>query len=399
MGFLSGLESVLAFVFWLSCGAVAYTYIVYPLLALALARLFTRPHTPLVATNADRSTAESLPRAALIIAAHNEADVIENRIRNALSMNYPSDRLQIVIASDGSDDDTCQIAHRFGERVTLLAFPHRRGKACTLNDAIASVDADVLIFSDANTTMDPDAIRHLVRWFEDDRIGAVCGRLVVERSSSTRNMDSSYWRRESRLKEAESRLGGLLGANGAIYAMRKELYEPLAADIIVDDFVTPLSARLRSGCRIIFDPDAVAYESAAPSVGAEFRRRVRIGTGAWQSLRELWPLLSPAWGWTAVALWSHKVMRWACPLFLLASLLSSLMLMHRPFFAAAAAAQLTLAALCLVALALPTRIRLPGPLRLGAMFAAMNAALLVGLVRYLSRPSTGMWKRTPRTTT
>jgi cellulose synthase/poly-beta-1,6-N-acetylglucosamine synthase-like glycosyltransferase len=389
------LEPLLVAAFWVSIGAVVYTYLGYPLLALTLAKLRTRP--PLPPKPPTSAPASSSPRVALIIAAHNEADVIEHRVRNALALNYPPENLQIVIASDGSGDGTAEIARRTDDRITVLAFPVRRGKACTLNDAVAATDADVLVFSDANTTMDQHAIRHLVRWFADDQVGVVCGRLVVTKGPSDRNMDGAYWSFETSLKAAESRLGGLLGANGAIYAMRRSLFSPLAPDTIVDDFVAPLTARLRTGCRILFDPDATAHEAAAPSIADEFRRRVRIGMGAWQSLRVLWPLLSPAWGWTAVALWSHKIMRWACPLFMLKALATSVLLSHRPLFAAAAGAQLLAITVCLIALALPGRARLPRPVRLGAMFAAMNAALLIGLIRYLSGPSTGIWKRTPRT--
>lgn len=379
-------DSILKTCFWCSAGGVGYTYLGYPVLIHTLSRLCGRSQSiPDVPDS-------GLPRVALLIAAHNEASVIEERILNALSLDYPRELIDIVIASDGSNDGTPDICRSFEGRVRVLDFPVRRGKAETLNAAIPHLNADIVAFSDANTSMDPGALRRLASWFTDPRVGAVCGRLIL--SDSGRNADGLYWRFETALKACEGNLGGLLGANGAIYAIRRELFQPLPPGTMVDDFVIPLAAKLKSGCRIVFDPDAIAHEETAPNLRAEFRRRARIGAGALQSLATLWPLLSPRHGWTALALWSHKVLRWACPLLLISALLASIALVGHPVYRAAVILQVAFYALCVIGALVPSANR--GILRLFPMFAAMNLALLVGFIRWMRGTRSGVWNRTAR---
>lgn len=376
--------------FWFSVFGVAYGYVLYPVVVWALSRLFARdPEPPMIAE-------AELPRAALVIAAYNEAPVIEDRINNALALDYPRDRLEVVVASDGSDDGTGEVCLRHARRITPLVFPVRRGKAATLNAAVGRVDAHIVIFSDANTTMDAAAARRLVRWFADPAVGAVCGRLVLTDGSGG-NADGLYWRYETFLKRCEGRLGALLGANGAIYAVRRELFAPLAPGTIVDDFVIPLAAKMRSRCRIVYDPGALAFEESAPAVRDEFRRRVRIGIGGVQAIGMLWPLLLPRYGWTAFSFWSHKVLRWACPVLLILALFSAAALWHEPLYRAALLAQVAFYVLC-AADSFLNRVGWRGRrlLRLCSMFAAMNLALLVGLFRGILGPHTGIWARTAR---
>src|SRR5262249_38664493 len=158
------------------------------------------------------------------------------------------------------------------------------GKAATLNAAFAELAGDIVLLSDANTFTDATAARNIVRWFADPRVGVVCGRLVLTDPATGGNADSLYWRYETFLKECEGRLGALPGATGGIYAFRRGLYAPIPDDTIVDDFVIPLAAKLRTGCAIVYDRDAVAREETAPDVRAEFRRRSRIGAGGFQSI-------------------------------------------------------------------------------------------------------------------
>jgi cellulose synthase/poly-beta-1,6-N-acetylglucosamine synthase-like glycosyltransferase len=379
-------QFLLEVTFWFCAGATVYTYLLYPALIYAMSRLRGREPAP----PADAP----LPKVALVIAAHNEAQILEDRIRNALETDYPVDRFRVVIASDGSSDDTARVCESFGERIQALLFPTRRGKAATLDDAIRRTNADVIILSDANTFMEPDAVRLLVRWFQDPTVGAVCGRLVLTDPATGRNADGLYWRYETFLKTCEARLGALLGANGAIYAIRRELLAPIPANTIVDDFVIPLAAKLRTNCRLVYEPLAIAREESAPNLHAEFGRRVRIGIGGWQSLATLWPLLGPAHGWTALALWSHKVLRWACPFMLLGSFAAAAALAAQPLFAALALIQVVFHAICIFGGLGPTsRFRV---LRLFGMFFAMNLALLVGFASWLRGGHTGTWRRTAR---
>lgn len=191
-------------------------------------------------------------------------------------------------------------------------------------------------------------------------------------------------------------MGALLGANGAIYAIRRKAYVPIPDNTIVDDFVIPLLSKLRHRGRIIFDPEAAATEETAPHIGSEFRRRLRIGTGAYQSLPLLWRLLHPRHGWTAFAFLSHKLLRWMVPFLLLGMLVSNVLLLGRQFFQAMFAVQLGVYAISLLGAYLPGR-GMPCKIVRGlTMFVVMNAALLAGFWRWLTTPQTGAWQRTPR---
>ena len=383
-------QSILAVCFWCSVAGVVYAYLGYPILICAFARAFGRTLVPPVAPDSQ------LPVVALLIAAHNEAEVIESRILNALSQNYPPDRLEVVIASDGSDDATEAICRRYEGRVRTLHFPGRQGKAGTLNTVIPLLDAPIIALSDANTCMDPDALRHLARWFSDPTIGAVCGRLILTDPRTGRNADGMYWRYETFLKRSESRLGGLLGANGAIYAFRREDFRPLPSGTLVDDFVLPLSVKLRTNCRIVYEADAIANEQPAPDLPGEFRRRTRIGAGVFHSLGHLWPLLSPRYGWTAFTFWSHKVLRWVCPLLLIIALFASVALSSHPIYRAALLAQALFYGLCILGGLLPAANQACRILRIFPLFAGMNLALLIGFARWMRGSHSGLWHRTPR---
>jgi cellulose synthase/poly-beta-1,6-N-acetylglucosamine synthase-like glycosyltransferase len=205
-----------------------------------------------------------------------------------------------------------------------------------------------------------------------------------------------YWRYETFLKRCEAKLGALLGANGAIYAIRRSLLTPVPETLLVDDFVIPLRARLESGCRIVYDQDAIAREETAPDVASEFRRRARIGAGGFQALGLLWPLLHPRWGWTAFAFWSHKVLRWVGPVLLLGALVCSLALSHEPVYRELAIAQGAVYGLSAIVAMVPGRWRFVRVARVLPLFVGMNLALLAGLYRWVRGGQSGVWTRTPR---
>ncbi len=379
-------------VFWTCLGCVLYAYFGYPLLLWGLARLCggRRPR-PAEADPAD------LPSVSLLIAAYNEEAEIDKRVQTALMTDYPPEKLEILIASDGSSDATPAIVRRYADRgVRLLDYRQRRGKATVLNDAFAEVKGDVVLLSDANTQIDPAALRKLVRWFHDPQVGVVCGRLILTDPETGRNVDGLYWRYETFLKKCEGRLGALLGANGAIYAIRRQLFAPIPNNTIVDDFVLPLQAKLRSGCAIVYETGAVAEEETPHGLGSEFHRRSRIGAGGFQSIALLWPLLHPRHGWTAFAFLSHKVLRWLGPFFLIGMLASNACLLGEPLYQAAVLAQAGFYALSLAAALVPPRVRVLKPLRLTTMFTGMNAALLLGFWRWLRGSQKAAWKRTAR---
>ena len=382
--------------------AVGYAYFGYPVVIWVLSRLFGRP--PVRPTVSD----EDLPRLSLLIAAYNEAGHIEERVRNALAMDYPPGKLEIVIASDGSSDDTADIVREFSSRgVRLLDFKTRRGKSSVLNEMIPECTGEVVMLSDANTLTDPDAARKLAAWFADPAVGVVCGKLVLIDPVNGRNVDGVYWKYETFLKLCESRLGALLGSNGGIYAVRQSAFRPIPADTIVDDFVLPLLARQETGCKIVYDKGAVATEETPSSIASEFQRRARIGAGGFQAIGLLRGLTHPRHGWLAFAFVNHKLLRWASPFLLIFALLGNLLwvvlcmpyignVFHLPWAALALALQVGFYVSSLLAGALPARPKIFKLFRLPAMFTSMNAALAVGFWRWLLGRQNSAWARTDR---
>lgn len=385
-------EMICIWLFWISVCLVVYTYFGYPVVIWFLAHVFgQRPRIP--------ASPATWPTVSLLIAAYNEEAEIAQRIENALAMDYPSDRLEIVIASDGSSDKTCSIVLSYQDRgVTLFDYQERSGKPAVLNRSVPRLGGEIVVFSDANSFTNPDAMKSLVRWFSDDTVGAVCGRLVLVDSFTGQNVDSIYWKYETFLKKCENNLSALLGSNGAIYALRRSWYPAIPDDTIVDDFVIPLRVKMLQKCRIVYDCEAIAHEDTPADISSEFQRRSRIGAGSFQAIGLLWKLLHPRFGWTAFAFLNHKIMRWLCPFMLIMALGTNLALLHITFFQWMLAAQVVFYTLAALGGYLPSQPRFLRVLRLATMFTGMNAALLVGFFRWLFGAQRATWHRTVRLT-
>ena len=383
----------LEIVLWLCVSGIVYAYAGYPLVVWAVSRCYADP-----ARLADqRNPPKEWPLVSLVIAAYKEERVILQRLINATLLDYPADRLEILIGVDGTEDCTGDLVREFSDsRVRLIQYPVRRGKASVLNDTVPQARGEIIVFSDANTMTQPDSIKRLVRHFADPQVGAVCGKLELIDPASGQNVDGVYWKYENFLKGCEGRINGLLGVNGGIYAIRKDLYEPIPTNAIVDDFLIGMRIHLR-GRRLIYDPSAVALEETPDTIGQEFHRRSRIGAGGFQSLQWLWPLLSPLRGWVACTFWSHKICRWLCPLLMIAALVANMGLATEPAYLALLIEQLAFYSAAIAGAAWVTGPRLPRMLRVAGMFVGMNAALLVGLWRSLRGIRGGTWKRTERT--
>jgi cellulose synthase/poly-beta-1,6-N-acetylglucosamine synthase-like glycosyltransferase len=298
--------------FWGALGLLLYTYLIFPLLLALRGMVVHRPYR----------SAPIHPRASLIIAARNEADGIGAKLDNIDGLEYPPDHLEVIIASDGSEDETEAIvsAHR-GRPIRLVRLP-RRGKAAALNAAVAKATGEILIFSDANSRYAPDAIARLVAPFADESIGGVAGNQVYERSARPRagtQGEHAYWSYDRLLKAAESRAGNTVSATGAIYAIRRHLFRPVP-DGVTDDFYTSVGV-IAQGGRLVFAPDAIAYEPPAATGRLEFQRKVRIMTRGLRAVAMRRELLDPRrYGFYAIQLLSHKVLRrlMAAPLLILA---------------------------------------------------------------------------------
>ena len=328
--------SILEFLFWASVGMLAYIYVGYPVLVLLLAathgkKLKRSPYTPNIT---------------LIIPAYNEATCIRETIKNKLELDYPKEKLQIIVVSDGSTDRTDEIVREFeSEEARLLRQEPRRGKTAALNLAVEKARGDILVFSDANSLYDADALRHLAAVFADADVGYVTGRMVYahpEDGASVSKGCSTYMRYETLIRLAETRAGSVVGVNGGIDAVRRELYRPMRADQ-QSDFVLPMIV-VERGFRVIFEPRAVLRETPLATGKDEYRMRVRVSLRALHAMWDMKHLLNPfRYGVYSWQLLSHKLLRYLTfvPLSLL--YVSSLSLFQRaPLFQAAYAFQTAL---------------------------------------------------------
>ncbi|WP_372972225.1 glycosyltransferase family 2 protein [Marinobacter sp.] len=272
--------------------------------------------------------AETRPSVALIISCYNEAAVIRDKLENALALDYPRDRLRILVVSDGSDDGTDDIVKQYAESgVELIRQEGRLGKTMGLNLAMEQVDADVTVFSDANAMYAPDAIHKLVRNFADEHVGYVVGAALYtdgDSGASAKN-ENLYWRYELAIKSMESRLHSVVGGDGAIYAIRSHLWQPLEQKDI-NDFVNPLQI-IAKGYRGVFEPEAKCFEETAGDFGREIARKERIVNRSIRGLMRVKTTMNPAkvgiFAWQVI---SHKLLRWLIPLFLAIAVTGSALL-------------------------------------------------------------------------
>jgi len=391
---------MLAIVFWLAVGCVLHTYVLYPLLLVALDVIAqARSAWSYLGGNERRRPPAQLglPHVSVLVAAYNEQDCIGQRIENLLAQDYPPDHLEILVGSDASSDETDAIVQRYAARGVKLSRGERAGKAGVLSRLVALAKGDVLVMTDANTEFERDAIRRLVQPLRDPEVGLVCGRLRLHSPEGAPVAESAYWKLESLLKLYESHRGCVMGANGGIYAVRKELFPPLPPGTVVDDFVAALRV-LAAGSKVAYEPEAVGHEETAPDHTGEYRRRVRIAAGCFRALSQHRQLLSPRHGFTAFALWSHKVLRWFVPHALMIAFVTNVFLARTgTFYALALLAQCAAYALAALSLLGMTPRHVRAVADAAAHFVEMNAALLVGFVKY-SRGAQGQaWARTPRT--
>ena len=378
----SDVQRTASLVFWVSALTVVYVYLGYPTL---LAILRTVAHRPVRA-------ADHEPRVCLFIAANDEERVIGSKIQNALSLDSPADKLEIVVASDGSVDRTNEIVRGFAPRVRLLEQFPREGKIMAINRGVLLVDAEIVVFSDANTFLAPGSVRTLVRSFADPGVGCVSGDVVLfgDRAKLGRPEDL-YYRYERWVQRAESEIGSMIGADGALYAIRRRLFKASKADTILDDMAIPMSI-VRQGYRAVFEPGAVGHERGVESAREEFSRKARVVAGALQFLTRVEssvPVRAPQ---VMFSLISHKALRWLSPAFASATFLSSIVLATASReFATIAAAQAMLFGLGLAGCSQSLR-RFP-PIAIAHYFCLVQAAAALGFLRGLTGRQSVLWRR------
>lgn len=371
-------------------GLFGYTYFGYPVLLWLISRMTGHLRT-------DAAAPPRWPTVTVVISAHNEAAVISRRIVNLLEQDYPKERLQILIGSDGSTDGTADVIRKRFPRTECMAFAERRGKASVLNDLVARATGEYLIFTDAATVFYPDAIRELMAGFVRYPTAAVVGGHLELRSSQTsRNLDGLYWRYEMFLKSHESEVGAGLGVSGAIYAIRRKDYQPLPTSTMADDLLEPMLIRLRTRGDVVLHHAARAWQVTPKRVSDEFHRRVRTGAGIVHVLSRTWPLLMPGWGKVALALWSHKLLRLLVPWLLCTAMIGNLWLLDHAWYRVLFAAQMALY-VAAVAAGLLRPIPVIGKAAVAARyFLVLNAALAVGFVKWLFGLAGPTWHRTQR---
>jgi cellulose synthase/poly-beta-1,6-N-acetylglucosamine synthase-like glycosyltransferase len=394
------LSTVLEVIVITSFGAVFYSYVLYPfVLAIIAGVVQTWRDARYVLRKLDRRITREpeLPEVAVVISAFNEERYLQARIDNLLELDYPAEKLSIYIGSDGSRDATGTILQACSDtRLKAFVFEQNRGKANVLNDLVSRTQAPILVFSDANTFFAPNALKAMVVHFSDPGVGGVSGELRLKGAAGD-NQDSLYWRVEQFLKFFEARIGGLLGANGAIYAIRRALWKPLASDTICDDFCVGMNVAA-AGHRLVYEPTAWAEEDTPDAIEEEFKRRVRIGIGNFQALMRQPEYFYRTSAGTAFAYLSHKVLRWIAPhLILIGVAVSFVLALDSPVWVCMLLLELAGIAVGagLYALSGKGR-RLPGLLRIVAFLYALNWAFLVASWRYARGNYSGSWRRTAR---
>ena len=374
--------TALAVVFWVSAVLILYTHLGYPLVLRALLALRRRP-------TLEPGTWEELPRVSLIIAAYDEEEVIEAKVANALALDYPRERLELIVASDGSADATAERARAAGADL-VLELP-RGGKIAAQNAAAESASGEILAFSDANSAWSPDALRHLVEPFADPAIGYACGQ-VRFLDSGGENLEGAYWRYEMRVREMESALAGVTAGNGAIYAVRAGAYVPLAPSGSHDlSFPFQLA---KKGKRSLYVPWARAEEKMVPTMEGEFARKRRMMVGLWDIVvgeRMISPRgYSPLY---AFELASHRLLRYLSPFLHLLAFVANLLLLDQGWvYVVTYGIQL----IAIAAAILGGQFRV-APFRLARYYAMTTLSIAAGLWDRLRHGPPAAWEKAPGT--
>jgi len=378
--------------FWFIFGVIFFAYFGYPIVLYILSKVFG------CKVNQEFNTNE-WPYVSMLIAAYNEEKVIGAKIENCLQLDYPKDLLSVWIASDGSSDDTNNIVKKYAnvhKNIHLLEFP-RTGKSGMLNEAIKSIADRIVVFSDANTEYAPDAIKKLVMHFDDPSVGCVSGRLIYRNPGETISGkgESFYWRYETLLKKMESKIGYVAGANGAIYAVRRELFEPFSRRTINDDFTLSMKI-VKKGFKCLYEENALVYEDVAPTMVSEFNRHVRDGAGHYIAMIALLGLLNPLSGLRSFIYWSHRILRWMVPFLLIFLFIINIFLLNEDIYKALYALQFIFYVSAIIGWFSIKYFKLPFILYVPFYFCNLNLALLIGFFKTVANIQKTTWERTER---
>jgi poly-beta-1,6-N-acetyl-D-glucosamine synthase len=388
-------------VFWFSIFVVFFTYVGYGMLLYVLIRIRRGIHGRRPVPRVEDS---HLPTLSLVVAAYNEEQIIEDKIRNTLSLSYPQEKLKLIFVTNGSSDRTPELVRGYNS-IQLIHSPERKGKIAAVHQAMKSVDTKIVVFTDANTFLNTNALKLIARHYQDEKVGAVSGekRVSIEEQSDATAGEGFYWKYESTLKKWDSELYSVVGAAGELFSVRRSLYEPVPADTILDDFMISMQIA-QKGYRIVYEPDAYAVELSSENVGEELKRKVRIAAGGIQSIVRLTALLNPfAYPVLSFQYIGHRVLRWTItPFLLFVALITNVLLVadHAGWlYDLLLLGQLTFYGMALGGWLLERRKIKVKVLFIPYYFCIMNYAVLAGIKRYLSGKQSAAWDKSKRKST
>ncbi len=374
---------MLELIFWLCLASLIQVYVLFPW-TLRFFWLFKKLFKKRSKRKARNDGDEKF--VSIIISAYNEEAIIEEKIRNTLALDYPRDKMEILIGDDGSTDITAEIAALFDE-VHLIRKEHNEGKASMLNDLCEVAKGEIFLFSDANSMLEKSALRNLVAEFADEKVGCVCGNLLLKDKSGSKlgKAESLYWKDESKLKMLEGKFGAVMGSNGALYAIRSKLYSvlPIHKTVMDDFYITAKILMADFSC--VYCEKALASEKTSLEKYGEFKRKVRIGRANFNFLSNYLPLLNPLRPMKAYIFLSHKLLRWLSPFLLLALFLCSLLLIPEDiFYKAFFTIEFVFVAAAFWGISTYN------------YFLSMNLALFLGFCKSFLKEENGAWEREER---
>lgn len=386
------------FLFWLSIFFIIYSYFGYALLIKAY--LFFKKK---VYKKIEYVETFFQPCVTLVVAAYNEEDIILEKIKNCLGLNYPSEKLKFVFVADGSSDNTVNIIKLYPQ-IELYFLPERKGKVAAINRVMNNIKTDYVIFCDANTILNDDAVKEIVKHYRNKKIGGVAGEKkvvpVIGLDNSGTESEGLYWKYESKLKQIDSDFYTVVGAAGELFSIRTNLFEPVATDVLLDDFIMSMNI-CKKGYRIIYEPKAYASEAASITMKDEKNRKIRISAGGFQSVVMLKSLLNILkYGKLSFLYISHRVFRWVlCPFLLPIILICNINLIHSPksfIYQALLITQLIFYGTALIGWALIKKNKKIGFFHSTYYFVFMNIIMYYGLFRYINNQQSVLWIKAKR---
>lgn len=388
------MTNIILVLFLLSIFSFVNSYLFYPFVVWIFSKIYK---------SNEKEKMDFEPTISILIAAFNEEKVIEKRIRNIFEQNYDQSKIEILVGSDNSSDRTNEILQKLSDEIPnlkIFLFDFRQGKAGVLNQLSEKASNEILVFTDANTEFKNNALRNLVKHFTDSEIGGVSGKLTLIDKETHRKAgveEKNYWEFETFIKKAEGKLGILIGANGGIFAIRRELFEKIPTDkAVTDDFYISLNV-VKKGFKLIYEPEAEAFEEVAKDIETEFKRKVRFAATNFQTIAFFKSLLFNKNILISYAFWSHKVIRWFLPaILILILILNAMLISENKIFEYLFYFQVIIYVLGLIGYLLnKLKIRIP-ILSLLTYFLITNFALLLGLIRFLQKRHSVIWQSTPR---